>query len=98
MNCSSSRGRSMSKPLLAILITSIALIPTRASNADKPDKPPEKYVKLVNAPTAKVLSIADNSEVDEAKAVLAKDDNSQSSHWQIIKDGDHLKLVNRKSG
>ena len=84
---------------LAIIACCFIMITAPAAPDDKaPDKKPaEKYVKLVHTDTGKVLSIADNSEADEAKAVLAKDDGSQSSHWKIVKDGEHLKLVNRKS-
>jgi len=57
-----------------------------------------KYIKLVQADTGKVLSIADNSDENEARAVLAKDDGSKSQQWKLEKDGDYYKIVNRKSG
>jgi hypothetical protein len=57
-----------------------------------------KYVKLVNADTGKVLSVADDSDDAGARAVLAKDEKGESRQWQLEKDGDHTKLVNRKSG
>jgi Ricin-type beta-trefoil lectin domain-like len=57
-----------------------------------------KYVKLVHVKTGKVLALADNSDEAGAKAVLAKDDGSKAQQWKFEKDGDHYKLVNRKSG
>jgi hypothetical protein len=58
----------------------------------------EKYVKLVHVASDKVLSVADSSEDAGAKAVVAKDDGSKSQQWKIEKDGEHYKIVNRKSG
>src|SRR2546421_9813849 len=58
----------------------------------------EKYVKLIHVDTGKVLSIEGNSDDNEAKAVIAKDDGSKSQQWQLVKDGDYYKIVNRKSG
>jgi hypothetical protein len=57
-----------------------------------------KYVKLVHTDTGKVLAVADNSDENEAKAVLAKDDGSQGQQWKLEKDGEYYKIVNRKSG
>lgn len=56
------------------------------------------FVKLVHADTGKVLAVADNSDEAGAKAVLAKDDGSEGQQWKFEKDGDHYKIVNRKSG
>jgi hypothetical protein len=58
----------------------------------------EKWVKLVHVDTSKVLSIADNADDGGAHAVLAKDENSKSQQWNLVKDGDHYKIVNHKSG
>jgi hypothetical protein len=57
-----------------------------------------KYVKLVHADTGKVLAVADNSDEAGAKAVLAKDDGSKAQQWKFVKDGDHYKIMNRKTG
>ncbi len=57
-----------------------------------------KFVKLVHADTGKVLAVADNSDDAGAKAVLAKDDGSKGQQWKLEKDGEHYKVVNRKSG
>ncbi len=57
-----------------------------------------EYVKLVHADTGKVLAVADNSDEAGARAVLAKDDGSKAQQWKLVKDGDHYKLENRKSG
>jgi hypothetical protein len=56
------------------------------------------YVKLVQADTGKVLSVADNSEDAGAKTVLAKDESSEIQQWKLEKDGDYSKIVNRKTG
>jgi hypothetical protein len=58
----------------------------------------EKFVKLVHSSSGKVLSVADNSEEAGAKATVAKDDGTKSQQWKLEKDGDHYKIVNRKSG
>ena len=57
-----------------------------------------EYVKLVHAETGKVLAVADNSDEAGAKAVIAKDDGSKGQQWKFEKDGEHWKIVNRKSG
>ena len=56
------------------------------------------YVKLVHADTGKVLAVADDSDEAEARAVLAKDDGSEARQWKLERDGEHYKVVNRKSG
>ena len=77
---------------LPVVVVACALF-TSTTNADEAG-----YVKLVQADTGKVLSVADDSEEAGAKAVLAKDGDSKSQQWKFEKDGDHYKLVNRKSG
>jgi hypothetical protein len=60
-----------------------------------------KYVKLVHADTGKVLAVTDDSDEAGARAVLAKDEKGEKGEarqWTLEKDGDHYKLVNRKSG
>jgi hypothetical protein len=74
----------------AALLTVIVTLPAAAADA--------KYVKLVQADTGKVLAVADDSDEAGAKIVLAKDDGSKGQQWQLEKDGDHYKIVNRKSG
>jgi hypothetical protein len=59
---------------------------------------PPKYVKLVQPDGGMVLAIANGSDENEAKAVVAKDDNSPSQQWRLVPDGDFVKIVNRKSG
>jgi hypothetical protein len=56
-----------------------------------------RYVKLVHVDTGKVLAVADDSDEAGARAVLAKDGEGKALQWQLVKDGDHYKLVNRKS-
>ncbi|HEV3143754.1 MAG TPA: RICIN domain-containing protein [Gemmataceae bacterium] len=58
----------------------------------------DKYVKVVHVASGKVLSVADNSDDAGVKAVVVKDDGAKSQQWKFEKDGDHYKIVNRKSG
>jgi hypothetical protein len=81
----------MSKIIPAVIVA-CGMFAARAAADDA------KYVKLVHADTSKVLAVADNSEEAGAKAVLAKDDGSKGQQWQLVKDRDHYKIVNRKSG
>jgi hypothetical protein len=81
----------MSRSIPAVVLA-CGLFAAPASAADA------KYVKLVHADTGKVLAVADNSDEAGAKAVLAKDDDSKGQQWKLEKDGDHYKVVNRKSG
>jgi hypothetical protein len=74
-----------------------AVIP-RTLSARPADAAEAKYIKLVHADTGKVLAVADNSDEAGAKAVLAKDEGTQGQQWKLEKDGDHYKVVNRKSG
>jgi hypothetical protein len=57
-----------------------------------------KPVKIVHVTTGKVLAVADDSAEAGARAVLAKDDNSDGQQWTFEKDGSFYKLVNKKSG
>jgi Ricin-type beta-trefoil lectin domain-like len=58
----------------------------------------DKYVKLVHVDTGKVLAVVDNSDEAGARTVLAKDGKEEALQWKVVKDGDALKIVNRKSG
>ena len=80
----------MTKSLVALVAICGWLAASVAEGAD--------YVKLVHADTGKVLAVADNSDDAGAKAVIAKDDGSKGQQWKFEKDGEHWKIVNRKSG
>src|SRR5262245_56222190 len=80
----------MSKTVLAV-VAALGLF-TASAAADPP------YGKLVHVETGKVLAVAGNSDEAGAKTVLAKDDGSRAQQWAFVKDGDHFKIVNRKSG
>jgi len=80
----------MTKTLVTIAAVCGWLTTSVAEGAD--------YVKLVHVDTGKVLAVADNSDEAGAKAVIAKDDGSKGQQWKFEKDGDHWKVVNRKSG
>ena len=59
----------------------------------------EKFVRLVNVDTGKVLAVADDSDEAGARAVLAKlAEDNKAQQWEVKKDGNHFSLVNRKSG
>lgn len=76
--------------LTAVACLAFALV---GSAADEP-----KTVKLVNG-DGKVLAVENQSDDAEAKVVAVKDDPAdKSQQWKVEKDGDHLKLTNRKSG
>jgi hypothetical protein len=77
---------------LPVVVVACALF-TSTVNADEAG-----YVKLVQADTGKVLSVADNSEDAGAKVVAAKDESSEIQQWKLEKDGDYYKIVNRKTG
>jgi hypothetical protein len=80
----------MSKSVLAVVVA-LGLFAASAA-ADPP------YGKLVHVDTGKVLAVAGNSDEAGAKTVLVKDDGSRAQQWAFVKDGDHFKIVNRKSG
>src|SRR5262245_49696333 len=62
------------------------------------EKPAEgKFYKLVHVETGKILGIAGNSDVDEARAELTPDESDDSRRWQIGFDGESFKLLNYKS-
>jgi thiol-disulfide isomerase/thioredoxin len=74
-----------------------AAVVIREPSVAPADAESSKYVKLVHALTGKVLAVADNSDEAGVQAVLAKDDGSEAQQWTFEKDGDHYKVVNRKS-
>ena len=80
----------MIRSLIALAVCALFASPAAAA---------EKYVRLVNVETGKVLSVQDDSDEDAARAVLAKQaDDNKAQQWELKKDGDHISLVNRKSG
>jgi hypothetical protein len=59
----------------------------------------DKFVRLVNVDTGKVLAVKDDSDEAGARTVLAKlDADNKTQQWEVKKDGKHFSLVNRKSG
>src|SRR3954452_5131928 len=77
--------------LIAIVTLSLAFAAAAAEEA--------KYVKLLHVNTGRVLAVTDDSDDNEARAVVAKDEPANKARqWQLVKDGQHLKIVNRKSG
>jgi hypothetical protein len=59
----------------------------------------DTYVTFVHKDTKKVLAVADGSSEGGAKVILAKENaTDESQHWKLEKDGEMLKIVNRKSG
>src|SRR5215472_7255484 len=81
----------MSKTLPAVIV-SCGLLASPAVADDT------AFVKLVQAESGKVLSVADNSEDAGAKTVVVKDESSEIQQWKLEKDGDYYKIVNRKTG
>jgi hypothetical protein len=76
---------------VAVTAVGLSLIvsPVRAQDA---------VVKLVHVATGKVLAVADDSEEAGARVLLAADEANEARQWRLVKDGEHLKVVNRKSG
>jgi hypothetical protein len=79
--------------LSLVVIATVALSLTLAAAAEE-----AKYVKLVHVNTGRVLGVTDDSEDNEARAVIVKDEVNKARQWQLVKDGEYLKIVNRKSG
>src|SRR5206468_9742099 len=42
-------------------------------------------------------AVTDDSDDADARAVIAKDEPNKARQWQLVKDGQYLKIVNRKS-
>jgi Ricin-type beta-trefoil lectin domain-like len=76
--------------------TLMALVAVLAIAAPTPARE-DTFVKLTLA-DGRVLSVADDSDEAGAQVVAAKDGDSKAQQWQVVKDGESLKLVNRKSG
>jgi hypothetical protein len=60
------------------------------------------YYKLVNVGSGKILGVADDSDANEAQAMLMSDVPSSDKHsknrqWKLEKDGNFVKLANRAS-
>jgi len=85
---------------LALLLATAFAIGTFAYAEDKKDekKDDDKLIKLVHVDSGKVLAIADDSDENEARVVLVKDEDKAGQHWKIVKDGEWLKIVHVKSG
>ena len=79
----------MIRSILAVAVC--ALLGARTSADDM-------IVKIVHVETGKVLAVADNSEEAGARTLLAKDGDGEALQWKLVKDGNFLKIVNRKSG
>jgi hypothetical protein len=79
----------MFRSLIALALGALFCAPATAD---------DKFVRLVNVDTGKVLSVEDNSEEAGARTALAKlDENNKAQQWKLEKDGSYYKLVNRKS-
>jgi hypothetical protein len=84
----------MSRMLLATVACALIAVPAIAR-----DDKDAKYFKLIHVDSGKVLGIINDSEEDEARAVIAKqDEKNLAQQWKLEKDGTHYKLTNRKSG
>lgn len=76
------------------LIATLSLTFAAAAAAEE-----AKYVKLLHVNTGRVLAVTDDSDDNEARVIIAKDEPANKSRqWQLVKDGEYLKIVNRKSG
>lgn len=80
----------MARLVLAAFTACILAAPVSAADA--------KFVKIIHVKTGKVLAVGQDSDESGARAVLAKDDNSEARQWKLEKDGDYFKVINRQSG
>ena len=60
-------------------------------------QPATQTVKIVNVGTGKILGVQDDLEDDSTPAFLMKDEWNPARRWTIEKDGNYLKITNRKS-
>jgi hypothetical protein len=80
----------MFRSLIALAVCALFCAPVAAD---------DKFVRLVNVDTGKVLSVKGDSDEAGARTVLAKlAEDNKAQQWKLEKDGSHYKLVNRKSG
>ena len=80
----------MFRSLIALAVSALV---SASATAD------DKFVRLVNVDTGKVLAVKDDSGEAGTRAVLAKlAEDNKAQQWKLEKDGSHYKLVNRKSG
>jgi len=80
------------------MLRSIAALAVCAA-VSAPAMAEDKFVRIVNVDTGKVLGVKDDSEEGGARAVVAKlDEANKAQQWTLEKDGTQYKLVNRKSG
>src|SRR5262245_50297717 len=92
--------RSLRGAMLVALVGVLSASSFTALEAADPNataNPNQKFVKLLNIATGKVLSIDSNDNV-EMNLIIAADDSDEIRQWSLIEDGEFLKIVNRKSG
>ncbi len=82
----------MSRIMLAAIACAAMASPASARDDDK-------FFRLVQPGTGKVLSIAEDSEEAGAQAVVAKPDSKNlGQQWKLDKDNGFYKITNRKTG
>ncbi len=77
---------------VALVVAGLLAVPAMAQQEK------DKFYHIVCLDTGKVLDVAEGSEENGAKIVVNKKGDSHSQQWKMVKSGDHVKFVNRKSG
>jgi serine/threonine protein kinase len=71
--------------------------PVQATGTQPAAASPAWYVKVVHVETGKVIGVAGNPNTLRAPVLLADDSGNPVQEWQIERDGDYAKLINRES-
>jgi hypothetical protein len=82
------------RPIVSRMLCAVFVAAAVAATATAQDK----FVKIVQADTGKVLAVAEDSDDAGARAIVARTGDSKAQQWQLVKDGAFYKIVNRKSG
>ena len=69
-----------------------------AVSAARAQEQPVKYYHIVCVDTGRVLDVTNASAENGAKIIVKDKGKSESQQWQMVKAGDYVKFVNRKSG
>jgi uncharacterized membrane protein len=78
---------------LLALVTAFLAAGFTAAQDEKP-----KYYRIVCLDTGKALDVTDASTEDGAKIVVKAKSDAESQQWKMVKTGDFVKFINRKSG
>src|SRR5262245_52887076 len=83
--------------LISIFALSVLAIRSAELGGTAEDNPNQKFIKLVNIASGKVLSVDPNDNAEMSMLITA-DDTDELRQWTLVNDGEFIKIVNRKSG